>query len=55
MFFFGLSAFMFRCAEVTVGVAVLGTALVCGVLFGIGCGLFAASVNALESDHFDVV
>jgi hypothetical protein len=34
--------------------AVLGTALVCAVLFGVGCSLFAASITALEVDHFDV-
>jgi hypothetical protein len=37
------------------GFAVLGTALVCIALFGVGCGLFAASINSLEADHFDVV
>jgi hypothetical protein len=36
------------------GVAVLGTALVCIGLFGVGCGLFAASINLLEADQFDV-
>jgi len=35
--------------------AVLGTALVCVALFGVGCSLFAASINSLEVDRFDVV